>query len=433
MPPTSKLVTFGAEYGELPIPKDHPHDPQQVFSFAGWFTEPDGEGALVEENTLVSTPSNHILYAAWDETTYCIVRFIDWNGDLLKEAFCGYGEDIPDEEVPPDPTREGYTFDHWEGSWINVTENRDVIAAYIENQRTIVFETDGGSQCDPMTVTPGEPIGELPESYIPKPEGYAGVEFDGWWTAASGGEQVTPEMIVPEGTGPFTVYAHWLGVLHYENIGGIAIDADGVASGFYGSNSSSSANKYLRIVSNDKFDFSGDFDIVFKCSDIPTSGPFRRDVFCGIREDESSENQLMDFGMAYMGGEGVDRNGHYGCWEIADPDNYGDMSKLIGNKLSGTVDLPGPIWLGATRRGSIVKCYVRPGVDDDWCLDKDGTGKRIGNFTPGVFAIGMDTDDNVEYFPGKIHLNECYLQLYNTNTQQHIGKYVLRPAMTSTS
>lgn len=68
---------------------------------------------------------------------------------------------------------------------------------------------------------------------MPKPEGYAGMEFNGWWTAAADGERVTPETILPEGTEPFIVYAHWLGVLHYENIGGVTIDADGVASGFH--------------------------------------------------------------------------------------------------------------------------------------------------------------------------------------------------------
>lgn len=100
----------------------------------------------------------------------------------------------------------------------------------------------------------------------------------------------------------------------------------------------------MRIVSDDKFDFSGNFDIVFKCSDIPSSGPERRDVFAGIDVDGSSdENNRMDLGMAFFGTSGADINGHYCCWEIADPDNYSDISKLIGSKLSGPSNLPGPV------------------------------------------------------------------------------------------
>lgn len=136
-------------------------------------------------------------------------------------------------------------------------------------ERNVVFAVDGGTPCASRTVAEGEPVGELPETHIPKPDGYAGVEFDGWWTAAEGGERVTPKTIVPEGDGPFTVYAHWLGVLHYENIGGVAIDADGVASGFLKNVADPSGSKYLKIVDDDKFDFSGDFDVVLKCDGNP--------------------------------------------------------------------------------------------------------------------------------------------------------------------
>ncbi len=66
---------------------------------------------------------------------------------------------------------------------------------------TVTFDANGGEAAkESITVVEGGTIGVLPSA---EREGYT---FDGWYTKASDGEQVTSETIV---TGDMTVYAHW--------------------------------------------------------------------------------------------------------------------------------------------------------------------------------------------------------------------------------
>lgn len=64
----------------------------------------------------------------------CVVRWYNSkNGDIWKTEVVPYGTTLPD---PPDPTMNGYEFAGWEGSWYNITEDRN-IAAYF----TVVEES----------------------------------------------------------------------------------------------------------------------------------------------------------------------------------------------------------------------------------------------------------------------------------------------------
>lgn len=53
--PTSKTVTYGSTYGELPTPTWEGH------TFTGWYTAASG-GSRVKASTTVTTASNHTLY-----------------------------------------------------------------------------------------------------------------------------------------------------------------------------------------------------------------------------------------------------------------------------------------------------------------------------------------------------------------------------------
>lgn len=55
----SKNVTYGAAYGELPVPT------RNGYSFLGWYTAASG-GELVTEETAVNIPNGHTLYARWE-------------------------------------------------------------------------------------------------------------------------------------------------------------------------------------------------------------------------------------------------------------------------------------------------------------------------------------------------------------------------------
>ena len=170
-------------------------------------------------------------------------------------------------------------------------------AKWEKSNCTITFNPNGGNAPSFATkqVKQGSPVGELPTVIMPKADGFAGMEFDGWWTDISGGTKVTETEggQVTDGHSEITLYAHWTGVIHYENVGGVQIDGNGIASEF-------SIGRYLRTV--EKFDFSGDFMIVMCGQAKAASGidgtvwPTWQDIFSGIGE-EGTGNALLDFGM----------------------------------------------------------------------------------------------------------------------------------------
>jgi uncharacterized repeat protein (TIGR02543 family) len=65
----------------------------------------------------------------------------------------------------------------------------------------VIFDTAGGSIVGAKQIDDGTPIGSLP---VPTRAGY---EFVGWFTAASGGTQITADTPI---TTSVTLYAHWL-------------------------------------------------------------------------------------------------------------------------------------------------------------------------------------------------------------------------------
>ena len=68
------------------------------------------------------------------KATYTIktytVRFLDWNDTVLDTQTINHGSNAT---PPPNPTRDGYTFTGWSGNYTNVTANVDVIAQYTQN------------------------------------------------------------------------------------------------------------------------------------------------------------------------------------------------------------------------------------------------------------------------------------------------------------
>ena len=52
-------VTYNTKYGTLPTPT------RSGYTFAGWYTEPDGGGTRVTNDTVLTNTSDHTLYAKW--------------------------------------------------------------------------------------------------------------------------------------------------------------------------------------------------------------------------------------------------------------------------------------------------------------------------------------------------------------------------------
>jgi len=106
--PTSKEVTYGSTYGELPIPT------RTGYTFNGWYTQASG-GTLVENTTIVSKTKDHTLYADWSANIYTLT--LDVNAKdasvIITSIPVWYGETYGAHGGLPTPTRTGYTFTGW--------------------------------------------------------------------------------------------------------------------------------------------------------------------------------------------------------------------------------------------------------------------------------------------------------------------------------
>ncbi len=216
-PTASKEVNFNSAYGTLPIPT------RTGYGFDGWFTSAQG-GSAVNADTVMSTASNHTLYAHWSANAYT-VNF-NANGGTCPTASkevnfnSAYG-------TLPIPTRTGYGFDGWftsaqGGSAVNAdtvmstASNHTLYAHWSANAYTVNFNANGGT-CPTASkeVNFNSAYGTLP---IPTRTGYG---FDGWFTSAQGGSAVDADTVMST-AGNHTLYAHWIANTHT-----VSFDANG--------------------------------------------------------------------------------------------------------------------------------------------------------------------------------------------------------------
>lgn len=117
------------------------------------------------------------VYPVFGANVYA-VSFIDYDGKLIGEV--QYVEEGKSAVPPEDPVREGYTFDKWSQDWNNVTEDRTIIALYIDNssdakRHTVTFyDYDGTTVLSQQSVNHGEAAVE------PKSPTRSGYKFVGW-------------------------------------------------------------------------------------------------------------------------------------------------------------------------------------------------------------------------------------------------------------
>lgn len=99
------------------------------------------------------------------------VRFLDWNGNVLKTETVEEGSSAT---APTNPTRTGYTFTGWDKAFTNVTSDLTVTAQYTINSYTVTFKDWDGSTLKTQTVNHGS--NATPPSN-PVRDGYT---FTGW-------------------------------------------------------------------------------------------------------------------------------------------------------------------------------------------------------------------------------------------------------------
>ncbi|WP_167540091.1 InlB B-repeat-containing protein [Bifidobacterium thermophilum] len=204
---TSKTVTEGQPYGELPTPT------RVGYTFAGWWEQAWQEnhckyhdGKKITSSTPYEIPQDSTLVADWNISTYT-VSFDSVGGSSVPSQTVEYGSKV---SRPKDPVRAGYAFQGWYtarsgGSKYDfgkpVTGGLTLYARWRANVYTLSFDANGGSVSPgSKSVTYGGAYGQLP---TPSRKGYT---FQGWYTAKNGGSKISANTVT---TGNATVYAHW--------------------------------------------------------------------------------------------------------------------------------------------------------------------------------------------------------------------------------
>ena len=210
--PASTTKTHGSTLGTLPTPT-RASTAEYSYTFAGWFTAASG-GTQISTTTTVTKDVTY--YAHWTTTKRSYTATFNGNGgstpspsSITKEYNVALG-------TLPTCTRTGYTFLGWYtassgGTKIStttvVTKDITYYAQWSINSYTLTFNPNGG------TVTPTSKNLEYNSVYgtLPTPTRDSDAQytytFAGWYTAATGGTQVTAATkMAAEDT---TVYAHW--------------------------------------------------------------------------------------------------------------------------------------------------------------------------------------------------------------------------------
>lgn len=127
------------------------------------------------------------------------VTFKDYNGTNLKTQTV---EKYSAATAPSSPSRVGYTFTGWDKAFNYITSDLTVNAQYRINQYTATFNGNGGTPSFSSIVRNyGAQLGTLPTA------SRTGYSLSGWYTAASGGSQISSNTTMPA-YNP-TYYAHW--------------------------------------------------------------------------------------------------------------------------------------------------------------------------------------------------------------------------------
>lgn len=216
-------LTTGTNGRLTTLPESNPFWPDHTFR--GWFTEMSGG---VRITTAYTFKEDTDVYAQWyvGEEKYEITFYPNGQGAMINGSQLQVTKTTTDgylTELPPDPTRAGYKFTGW-WSTSSGSEGYEITSAtlsstpfdkatsfYARWQKleasgnwVITYDANGGVLTDAPQMTTGEGDTLVQLAGDPTREGY---KFTGWYTAATGGNQVIAKVTVF--TRDTTLYAHW--------------------------------------------------------------------------------------------------------------------------------------------------------------------------------------------------------------------------------
>ncbi len=211
-------VNYKGLYGNLPVASRTGYD------FLGWYTAAVGGDKIVfvtgeSGNTMVTNRESHTLYAHWAEKTYTVALDANADGDSVTDSAASvtvkFGGTYS--TLPKNPKRVGYEFLGWftaanggdrvdGGDEVTAMPHTRLYAHWTPVIYTVTLNANGGSIAGLDSFEFTVPFGtEFTRhvSVMPTRDGYT---FNGWRTAASGGDSVGASITV---TGNTVIYADW--------------------------------------------------------------------------------------------------------------------------------------------------------------------------------------------------------------------------------
>ena len=159
-----------------------PADPtREGYHFIGW------------SGSYQNVQASATLTAQYAINTYT-VRFLDWNGTVLKSETVNHGSDAT---PPADPTREGYRFVGWQSDYTGITAATDITATYVEASAVthwVTFLDWDNTQLSQQEIVEGEDATPPAD-----PDNKTGWHFTGWqgtYTNIQQDENVTAQYAI---------------------------------------------------------------------------------------------------------------------------------------------------------------------------------------------------------------------------------------------
>nr|WIF89110.1 InlB B-repeat-containing protein [Acholeplasma laidlawii] len=224
------IITYGIDY-ELDGGDNHVSNPssytvetntitlsepsKEGYTFSGWYSD----SSYVNKVTEITLGSfgNMTLYAKWSINQYTIT-FDSNGGSLIDVITQDYATTVTE---PTSPTKEGYTFGGWysDSSLTNAytftTMPAQNITLYAKWQKTITFNTNGGSTVESITQDYGTTVIQPND---PTREGYT---FGGWFSDSGLAAAYTFSSMPAQN---ITLYAKWQNTITFNTNGGSLVE-----------------------------------------------------------------------------------------------------------------------------------------------------------------------------------------------------------------
>lgn len=194
------VVTYGEQYGTLPVPS------RSGYAFVGWLLNDE----LVTEETIVTIASVHTLTASWSALPTYTVSF-DCNGGTSES-----GEEIEPKTVTyqmpygalESPVRDGYIFANWSyqsavitaSSTVEVNADHTLVAQWTPVSNNVRLNAANGTEVTTIYVDSDAKYGEALTT--PTRTGYT---FAGWYY----GETLVDQQSTIAVNSNHTLTAHW--------------------------------------------------------------------------------------------------------------------------------------------------------------------------------------------------------------------------------